>query len=49
MPPAVLTDNFNLLALLPEIALLLGACIVLIADAVAKDEGKSGCGCGDAA
>ena len=40
MPPAVLTDNFNLLALLPEIALLLGACIVLIADAVAKDDGS---------
>ena len=39
MPPAVLTDNFNLLALLPEIALVLGACIVLIADAVAKDDG----------
>lgn len=37
MPPAVVTPSFNLLALLPEMALLLAACIVLLADAIVKD------------
>jgi len=37
MPPAVLPQAFNLLALLPEIALLLAACIVLLADATTKE------------
>lgn len=37
--PVVLPEAFNLLALLPEIALLLGACIVLLADAVTKGRG----------
>ena len=38
MSPAVLPQAFNLLALLPEIALLLAACIVLLADAITTGE-----------
>ena len=41
MSPAVLPQAFNLLALLPEMALLLAACIVLLADATIK-EGAAG-------
>jgi NADH-quinone oxidoreductase subunit N len=37
MSPAVLPQAYNLLALLPEIALLLAACIVLLADAATKE------------
>ncbi|MBA3480161.1 MAG: NADH-quinone oxidoreductase subunit NuoN [Lautropia sp.] len=37
MAPAVLPQAFNLLALLPEIALLLAGCIVLLADATTKE------------
>jgi len=41
MSPVELPDPYNLLALLPEIALLLAACFVLVADAVAAgDEGS---------
>ena len=39
MSPAVLPQAFNLLALLPEIALLVAACIVLLVDATVKDSG----------
>ena len=41
MSPVELPDPYNLLALLPEIALLLAACFVLVADAIAAgDEGS---------
>jgi NADH-quinone oxidoreductase subunit N len=38
MPPVAQTEAYNLLALLPEIALLVGACIVLLVDALGRDE-----------
>jgi len=41
MSPAVLPQAFNLLALLPEMALLLAACIVLLVDATAGEDGGS--------
>jgi NADH-quinone oxidoreductase subunit N len=41
MSPAELPETFNLLALLPEIALLLAACAVLVADAVAAGDDGS--------
>ena len=40
MSPAVLPQAFNLLALLPEIALLLAACVVLLADALTTESAR---------
>jgi NADH-quinone oxidoreductase subunit N len=38
MPPVAQIEAYNLLALLPEIALLVGACVVLLVDALGRDD-----------